>query len=210
MLQRQAHGYQDVEQRPFIHLVDGALVDNLGVRRMLDATAAQGGLAASLNQLPTGSIRKVVLVVVNSERDTAERIDRRGTVPSIAQVADALLFGAGARASHETVAIMDATVKRWTAEIKQAEHGGNNPFAADAQIHGIHLSLHDVPDASERRASLQVPTALSITSADVRRLQAMGRLVLRESAAFQALLKTLDVQSPTTLEYSAGPHKSGE
>lgn len=210
MLQRQAHGYQDVEQRPFIHLVDGGLTDNLGVRRMLDATAAQGGLAASLNQLPTGSIQKIVLVVVNSERDTAERIDRSSTVPSIAQVADALLFGAGARATQETVAIMDATVRRWTAEIKRAEHGGNNPFAADAQIYGIHVSLRDVPDASERRASLQVPTALSISSADVRRLQTMGRLVLRESVPFQALLKTLDVQSSRTLENPDGPHKSGE
>ena len=72
------------------------------------------------------------------------------------------------------MAIMDSTVKRWEAEISRAEHGGNNPFAADAQIHVIHVSLRDVSHAGDRAEILQVPTAFSIASSDVRRLQAMG------------------------------------
>ena len=42
-------------------------------------------------------MHKIVLVSVNSERDTADRIDQSDRVPGIGQVLDSLVFGAGSR-----------------------------------------------------------------------------------------------------------------
>lgn len=78
-------------------------MDNLGVRGLLDRTAARGSLDASFGNLPAGSVHKIVLISVNSERDTAERIDRSDRVPVTPQVLDSLIFGAGSRATGETV-----------------------------------------------------------------------------------------------------------
>ena len=47
LLQLIADSYRDAQQRPYIHLVDGGLVDNLGVRGLLDHTIASGSLSAS-------------------------------------------------------------------------------------------------------------------------------------------------------------------
>lgn len=47
MYRAQAHSYLDARRRPFIHLVDGGLADNLGVRRLLDRALAGGGLRKS-------------------------------------------------------------------------------------------------------------------------------------------------------------------
>jgi NTE family protein len=90
-----AESYRNARQRPYIHLVDGGLADNLGVRALVDHTIASGSLHEAFHGLPPASVQRVVLVVVNSERDTADRIDQSDRVPSTIPVLDSMIFGAG-------------------------------------------------------------------------------------------------------------------
>ncbi|WP_330836558.1 patatin-like phospholipase family protein [Piscinibacter sp.] len=191
LLHANAQSYLDVQERPFLHLVDGGLSDNLGVRGLLDRSIAGGSLDDSFKGLPAGSLRKIVLISVNSERDTAERIDRSDFVPSTGQVLDALIFGAGSRATKETLAIMSDNARRWTQELMASRGREGSPFAPDAQIHVINVSLRDVRDPELRRSLLHVPTALTILPLHVRQLQAAGRTALRESPEFQQLRQSL-------------------
>ncbi len=96
--------YLDAARKPYIHLVDGGLSDNLGVQRLLDRALAGGGLRESFSEvgIPPGSIRKLVLITVNAERDPSFNIDTSDKVPDMLQVVDSLLFGTGARATRET------------------------------------------------------------------------------------------------------------
>jgi NTE family protein len=191
LLQASVQSYLDAENRPFLHLVDGGLVDNLGVRGLLVRAVAGGSLDASFQNLPPGSVHKIVLVSVNSERDTAERIDRDDRVPKLGKVLDALVFGAGARATHETLAAMKDSTGRWEDELNAVRGTEGSPFAADAEIHVINVSLRDLKDAKTREALLHVPTALTILPIQVRRLEEAGRVVLRESGEFQRLRDSL-------------------
>lgn len=83
-----------------------------------------------------------------------------------------------------------------------------SPFAADAQLHVIVVSLHDVPGAAGRRRLLQLPTSLALPLQDVRALQQAGASALRASPSFQRLLKSLDAapialaDGVSTLTYS--------
>lgn len=74
--------YLDVKRKPYIHLVDGGLAGNLGVQRLLDRSLG-GGLRSAFTEvnMPPGTIHKLVLVVVNSERDPAVNIDQSDIVP---------------------------------------------------------------------------------------------------------------------------------
>ncbi|WP_432206220.1 hypothetical protein, partial [Escherichia coli] len=71
--------------------------DNLGVQRLLDRALAGGGLHETFNEsgIPPGTIRKLVLITVNAERDPSFNIDMSDKVPNMAQVVDSLLFGTG-------------------------------------------------------------------------------------------------------------------
>jgi NTE family protein len=131
---------------------------------------------------------------VNSERDIAERIDRSDRVPTTGQVLDALTFGAGSRATSETIAAMNDNVRRWAEELTAVRGKRGSPFAADAEIHVISVSLRDVKDAKTREALLQVPTALTILPIQVRQLEKAGRIALRESPEFQRLRDSLDAE----------------
>jgi len=194
MLQDSTRSYLDAQERPFLHLVDGGLSDNLGVRALLDRSMAGGSIRESFRGVPPGSVRRIILVVVNSERDAAERIDQADRVPSTGQVMDSLLFSAGARATQETLAILEDDARRWAAEIAQQRGLPDSPFAADAQLHVIEASLRGIGDRSLRQTLLQVPTAFTITPAQVHALEQAGRDALRESPQFQRLRAGLEAR----------------
>ena len=145
--------------------------------------------------LPPGTIRKLVLVVVNSERDPSENIDRMDTVPTTWQVVDQLLFGAGARATLETQEFLRDITQQWRNELSRAAQDGTDAFAANAELHVIQVNLRDVNDPHVRRRLLQVPTAFTIAPDEVTQLIEAGRRVLRQSPDYQGLLRSLeDVQ----------------
>lgn len=191
MLRAQMRSYDDAKTRPFIHLVDGGVSDNLGVRSLLDRTLSAGGIRSATRNLPQGSVRKLVLVTVNAERDPAERIDDTDKVPSTLQVVDAMLFGTGARATQETLGLLDDIALQWKREVSQASKDGQSAFAKDAQIYVITVNLRDAPEATERTRLLQIPTAFSIEGDDVTRLIQAGRDVLQASPKFKELVQSL-------------------
>ena len=198
MLRQYQRSYLDGQARPYVHLVDGGLADNLGLRSLLDRSQADGGLRSSVRRMPVGKIRHLVIIAVNAERDPTDAVDSSDAVPSLMQVVDTLLFGTGARATHETLGLLADTIATWRKELSQEVTGGSDPFAPDAQIHLINVNLRDSPDLLERRALLRVPTAFSIAPAEVGQVIAAGRHILRESPEFKALLKALqtDVSTP--------------
>jgi NTE family protein len=191
MLHLIADSYRDSQERPYIHLVDGGLVDNLGVRGLLDRAISSGSLNASFGLLPPGSVRKIVLISVNSERDTADRIDSSDRVPSNLQVLDALVFGAGSRLTTETTAMVNDVTRRLSEELRADRRRPGSPFAPDADLHVINVSLRELRDTALRQTLLRVPTALTILPIQVRQLQAAGRQALRESPEFQRLSQDL-------------------
>ena len=185
--------YLDVKRKPYIHLVDGGLADNLGVQRLLDRTLGSNGLHNAFTEVnvPPGSIRKLVLITVNSERDPSQNIDQTDTVPGMGQVVDTLLFGTGARATEETQEYLRDTIDQWRKALADRTPGLSEAFAPGAQIHVVQVNLRDAPDDIARNALLQVPTAFSISDADVSALIEAGASVLHHSADFKALMRSL-------------------
>lgn len=183
--------YKDAAARPYLHLVDGGLTDNLGVRAMLDRIVADGSVQESFRKAPPGSIRRMILISINSERDLGEKIDQSDKVPTTGQVADALLFGVGSRDTKITLGMLNDDVARWKREIIENRGKKDSPFSADAELHLINVSLRDIKDRHLRQSLLQVPTAFTITPDYVEQLQAAGRDVLRQSPEFQRALESL-------------------
>jgi NTE family protein len=191
LLKDSVYSYLNAEERPYLHLVDGGLIDNLGVRGLLVRAMAGGRLDAAFAHLPPGSLHKIVLVSVNSQRDIGDRIDNSERVPGPSQVLNALVFGAGSRATGETLAEMSDHAQRWRQELAALRGQPGSPFAADAELYIISVSLRDVADTDLRTRLLQVPTALTILPWQVRQLQEAGRAALRASPEFQRLRASL-------------------
>ncbi len=189
--QTHEHSYLDAQNRPFIHLVDGGLADNLGVQRLLDR-ALGGGLRSTFSEVnvPPGSIHKLVLITVNAERDPSVNIDHVGQVPTMMQVLDSLLFGTGGRATRETQEFLRDTMMQWRKGLVAGTPELGDAFAPDAEIHVVQVNLRDAPGDLARHRLLQVPTAFSISNYEVTELIEAGSRVLVDSPDFQALMRS--------------------
>lgn len=199
--------YTDAQRKPYIHLVDGGLADNLGVQRLLDRALAGGGLRQTFSEvgIPPATIRKLVLITVNAERDPSVNIDMSDQVPNMMQVVDSLLFGTGARATRETQEFLRDITQQWRQSLAEGSKGDSDAFAPDAEIHVIPVNLRDAPDDVARRRLLQVPTAFSIAHEEVTDLIEAGGSVLRHSPEFRALVQSLLRSAP---QPSAAPAAS--
>jgi NTE family protein len=198
VLNRIAQSYRNAKERPYIHLVDGGVADNLGVRGLMDHTIASGSLLDTFRSMPPGSVHKIVLVTVNSERGLATGIDDSDRVPSTGEVVQTLVFGAGSRFSEETTEMVKDAMQRLEGELREARGRAGSPFATDAELYLVNVSLHDLEDPGMRQLLMDVPTAFEILPAHAHALEAAGRQVLRKNPEFQRLRRNLGAQSMAT------------
>lgn len=195
LYETQQRSYLDGVKRPYIHLVDGGVADNLGIRRLLDRALAGASLREGFEEvgIEPGSVHRLILITVNAERDPNERLDEHVDTPGPLQVLDALRFGSGSRATHETQEFLADLAVQWREDLRRS--GKHDIFAPDARIHVIQVNLRDTPvDADAQAHLLRIPTALSVPTDEVTRLIAAGRNVLRHSADFQTLRADLQTR----------------
>ena len=71
---QELEAFADRERRPFLHLVDGGVSDNVGMRGVLDVLSTFEALHAAGQKTPYDHVRNIFIFVVNSLRDAAQRL----------------------------------------------------------------------------------------------------------------------------------------
>ncbi|HEY7533096.1 MAG TPA: patatin-like phospholipase family protein, partial [Nitrospiraceae bacterium] len=184
----EALSYLDVEKRPFVHLVDGGLADNMGLRGIIEAVGLVGGHEQLLKLSGVKNIHKLVILAVNAETtpDTLEY--RSDQVPIMSQAMKSMIDAPINRYSFDTVMLMRLALKEWQKELRDKPRGPDSPFAPDAKLYFINVSLGDVVDPDERLSLMKIPTSLYISDEQIDRLiRAASDLILRD-ADFQRLM----------------------
>jgi len=110
--------YLDSEKKRYIHLVDGGVSDNLGVRAILDRVIARGSVWESIKGAPVEKVQKVVLIVVNAETELDKKWDRIEKIPPFGAMASSYSSIGIERYNEETLALLKESVKSWADEIK--------------------------------------------------------------------------------------------
>jgi NTE family protein len=179
---RQATTYLDKEARPFVHLLDGGLTDNLATRGPLEATLARGGFQAVADENGAQGIRWLVFVVVNAEGHAGMDADRSDHVPSIFRVTQAVADIPLARYSNDSQELLREALARWSDET-------TGPDGQRMQSYYIEVSLQGFDAAAERLRLL--PTSLSLPPDDVHRVIDAGKQLFRSSPELARLLQDL-------------------
>jgi NTE family protein len=195
---REMQDFQNSQERPYIHLVDGGVSDNLGVRGVLEAIEELAASAAFRGDVGFGNIRRIVLIVVNSHSSPSTDWDRREDPPGITVQ---LLQSAGVpieRYSLETVETMKdiAEIWRWRRELKvlQARLTGASEAEAEARFPEVSLRVLDVSfdaikDPEERAGFMNLPTSFVLPPEDVDRLREVAGRLLRQSAEYESMVR---------------------
>lgn len=189
-----ADAYLDSEKRPFVHLVDGGLSDNLAMRWIMENIALADGIDKPIERNGFRDVDKLVIISVNAEQGLDFSLDRSDRVPSIPEVLEAVASATLARRSRETREQLASSTARWREKLRRAAQAGSRALSPFVDLYVIDASLQAHPDAQMRRALEAVPTTFSLPSDDVDSLIAAGRTILRGSDEFGRLLRDLAVQ----------------
>jgi NTE family protein len=185
--------------RPFIHLLDGGLSDNVNARGPLDFSSLSGGLVRGAYNSGYRGIRRSVFIVVNAETSARSPQDRSADVPGPLRSALALADIPINRNSDVALVQARSMLAAWEDEVRETHAKGDySTFAADAQFFFIEVTFAAEPDAAMRNRMMSIPTTLELPAADVRLLRDFAARALRRSAAFQALMQSLDAAPPST------------
>lgn len=178
--------------RPYVHLLDGGLSDNVGARGPMEYVGRFGSVIDGTRAHGYRGVKHAVFIVVNAETSARAAGDQSPDVPGPLRTALALADIPINRNSALTLAHQRAMLLAWEAEVREAhERGDFEVFAQGAHFHLVEVNLADVPDLSLRERLLAIPTTLQLPAADVVALRREGAASLGRSSSFRRLLTDL-------------------
>jgi NTE family protein len=196
---KDAESYADSAHHPYIHLVDGGVADNVGMRGVLDALSLLEALHDAGQPTPLDRVKKIIVFVVNSLSALPTNWDESDSPPG---TIDILLKATGVPIDHysyEAVELLKDIAARWEKDRKTRTLAGcstnkDSPVCAairvpQAEVYAIDVSFAALPDAKEREYLNQQPTSFVLPAEAVDRLRAAAGTIILASPEFQRLLK---------------------
>ena len=188
--------YLNAEKMKYIHLVDGGVADNLGLRAAMDRVLAFGGFWNTLKYFGRENVHKVVFIVVNAETEVSESWSLFGKPPAFAAMLSSYSSIAIARYNFETVMLLRESFERLTREVQQNRCAGGNistePRACgDIQFYLIEVKFDALRDEEEREYFKSLPTSFKLNPEVVDKLRDAAHRILSESKEFQRFLNDL-------------------
>lgn len=173
--------YLNADARPYIHLVDGGIADNLGLRAMLERVQLFG-----TRQLDTtNSPKHIVVILVDAAVKPRKPIDQTYEKPSVATTVNAIADVQIARYTSETRALVQELLK----ELQESERARGN----STQFHLVEVRFSSEKREEVNRYLNALPTSLELPNEEIDLLIAAGRSLLRQNPEFQEFLKSGDV-----------------
>jgi NTE family protein len=196
--------YQDGVHRPYIHLVDGGLADNLGMRGALEAIEGIEALNFLGRPTPFDHVRRIIFFIVNSRSSPQTNWDKVERAPGNVEL---LIKATGVpidRYSYEAVEQLRDTMARWQTMRRirdsAALPGNEDPELAELakapniDLYAIDVSFPALKDKAEFEYLNDLPTSFVLPPEAVDRLRAAAGTIIRSSPEFRRLLKDTGAQ----------------
>lgn len=189
--------------RPYIHLTDGGVADNLGLRGPLDAIASVDHSWSVMRLINREKVDKLVVIAVNAATSPQTGRDGSASVPGLI---DTLSAAAGVpidNYSFDTVELLGRTLDEYGKDVKLLESCNRLSAAKGEQcalrlpsphkveLYPIQVAFQYITARDERDWFSNLPTSLELPRATVDRLRAVGRQLLVQDPQFGNLMRAL-------------------
>jgi NTE family protein len=188
--------FLDSQKKPYIHLVDGGVADNLGLRAVLERVTLMGDPWTTLKYANLESARKIVFVVANAETEVDTKWDRIETNPPFGVKLASYSSIAIERYNTDTVALLSESFNRWADEIRKGRCGSSKittepGSCGDIEFYLVEVKFDALDDEAERHYFKQLPTSFVLKPEEVDKLRDAARRILTKSKEFQRLVNDL-------------------
>jgi NTE family protein len=173
-----------IEQREYIHFLDGGLSDNLGLANSIAALAMLGDPQEAVRDLGHGDLELILVISVNAEAETEHGWDRLDRAVSARNVVKGLT-------SAQMTARNKLALSFARASFSELARVLSTP---DRPVHSelIEVSFDKVSDPAERAGLRKIETSFRLSDQKVDSLLAAARGVVRDSPALSRALSRFD------------------
>ena len=195
--------FRDGGERPYIHLVDGGVSDNIGVRGVLEALEQMNISKDFRASRGYEHVSKIILLVVNAhsdhQKDWEKKASPPGTLKQLVQTSGVPIE----RYSFETVELMkdraEVADMRRSLQIAEAQLAGATLAEAEAMyprqdFYVMDVSFDKVQDPQDREYFMSLPTSFVLEPEAVDRLVEVAGELMRQSPVYQDILETIDAR----------------
>jgi NTE family protein len=209
--------YMDASKRPYIHVIDGGVSDNLGLMPILYYfRTGQWDVLTPERKLKT---KRLILVVVNAKPSDSDAADKKPAVPKLGAVihsASTKPLGnytiktaqdftnrfqemANAGENYEKFSALCDQVHAEKAEREKCYAGFKTPYGGIMrppfpEAYLIHVHFDAIPDPVFRSKVSRIGTDLQLKKSEVDDLIEASRIILENSEEFQRLVKDLNAK----------------
>lgn len=201
----QRRSYYDIAppepgSRQFVHLIDGGVADNIGLRGPAYAIGSTDPTYSVLRRINNEAVDKVVVIVVNAATQPATERDQSPAVPGLVDVVTSAATVPLDNYSADTVALLKAKVKEFNAgydhlrdceAVLQEECPGSKLDAGllhPVDLYVVEVAFDYLADADERRRFKNIRTSFSLPADTVDALKRIGCTLYRDDPALTDLL----------------------
>lgn len=179
---RELKAMLDSTNRPYLHLVDGGVSDNLGLRPILDTITLLEGSPDLRRDLRVPKVKRLVVISANAYSSPEKDWDKSPAPPGALSSAAAAASLTLDRYSVETLELVRTEFSRWQRTLGAV---------SDVKFYPIMLNFSNFKDVAQRNFFLNLPTSFFLPATDVDRLREAGRGLLQDNPVFQDLLRDL-------------------
>jgi len=199
----QERSYVDGDRRKFIHLVDGGIADNLGLRGPVERAIKieEPGITA---QAPVKISRRLVIIIVDASAERDYGCDSRDQTLGLGTVMGSVAQITGNRYSYETIELFREVLARLDHEREAARAQAGDSQSGKIETYIVELHFSQLANESDRHFFNSIPTSLQLPSKTVDRLCRLAARQLADNAEFQRLVSDLRKQ-PTKSDSPVQP-----
>ena len=180
---RAMESYSDKEKRPYVHLVDGGITDNLGLRAIHNLSVWDGGVKNYYQRYGRNPPRRVVVVIVDAATEPGYQMNRSNQVPHLTEVMDAMSSVQLHRYTAATLALAQQALAELSRDLSKPEHPVETYF--------IHLGLDQVTDPVRQAFFNSIPTSFYLSDEQVDALIEIGGELLQANPEYRRLMADL-------------------
>jgi predicted acylesterase/phospholipase RssA len=199
----QLRSYLDATDRPYIHLLDGGIADNIGLRGPLYAVTSTDSPWSVLRLVNMNKVRKIVFIVVNAKTEPDTHLDKNESAPNLDKVLMTVADVPMDNYSFDTIELMKQSLQQWEKDIQTRQDcedvlkkkcpdaalpGGDLP---QVRFYPVVIGFDAIENKEEREFFKNLPTTFKLSAGSVDRLRAVGARLLTTSSDYQRLLKDL-------------------
>jgi len=185
----QARSYVD-GHRHFIHLLDGGLSDNLGLRGALDRAIAREQ-STQVPSVPRMLPRRVAIIVVDAHTDLDYGWDSKEHSLGLGALLGSVSGAAVSHYSFETTELFREVMVRLSRERTASRVQTGDSQSVEISTYTIDLHFNQLADESDRRFFNSVPTRLQLPATTVDRLKHLAAAELKKNPEFLRLVDDL-------------------